>query len=92
VRRKPAAGGLNRAGGQITGLSAPGRRSHLAPEVYAAVRGLAYAELDRKALATSSQVDRPRDCNARRRQTVDVNQRVNALFKAGQVASRIHVT
>jgi PAS domain S-box-containing protein len=73
---------LNRAGELITGLpreQVVGRTWH---EIYGRQFADLYAELDRKALVTGTQVDRPRDVMLRRDgKTLTVNQRVMPLFE-----------
>jgi PAS domain S-box-containing protein len=73
---------LNRAGEQITGLSRAqvvGRSWH---EIYGRQFADLYAELDRKALATGQQVERPRDVMLRADgRTLTVNQRVLPLYE-----------
>ena len=75
---------LNRAGEQITGLSRAqvvGRSWH---EIYGRTFADLYAELDRRALATGQQVDRPRDVMLRADgRTLTVNQRVLPLYEPG---------
>ena len=74
---------LNRAGEQITGLSRHQVVGRTWREVYARQFADLYAELDRKALATGSQVDRPRDVMLRADgKRLTVNQRVVPLFEA----------
>ena len=75
---------LNRAGEQITGLSRHQVVGRTWREVYARQFADLYAELDRKALATGSQVDRPRDVMLRADgKRLTVNQRVVPLFEPG---------
>src|SRR4030095_425043 len=75
---------LNRAGEQITGLSRQQVIGRTWREVYARQFADLYAELDRKALATGSQVDRPRDGMLRADgKRLTVNQRVVPLFEPG---------
>ena len=75
---------LNKAGEQITGLSRHQVVGRTWREVYARQFADLYAELDRKALATGSQVDRPRDVMLRADgKRLTVNQRVVPLFEAG---------
>ena len=73
---------LNRAGEQITGLAREqviGRSWH---EIYGRQFADLYAELDRRALATGQQVDRPRDVMLRADgRTLTVNQRVLPLYE-----------
>ena len=74
---------LNRAGEQITGLSRAQVIGRTWREVYTRQFADLYAELDRKALATGSQVDRPRDVMLRADgKRLTVNQRVVPLFEA----------
>lgn len=76
---------LNRAGEQITGLSRAqvvGRTWH---EIYGRQFADLYAELDRRALASGQQVDRPRDVMLRADgRTLTVNQRVLPLYEPGE--------
>ncbi|HQR21421.1 MAG TPA: PAS domain S-box protein [Burkholderiaceae bacterium] len=75
---------LNRAGELITGLSRQQVIGRTWREVYARQFADLYAELDRKALATGSQVDRPRDVMLRADgKRLTVNQRVVPLFEPG---------
>jgi PAS domain S-box-containing protein len=75
---------LNRAGEQITGLSRQQVIGRTWREVYARQFADLYAELDRKALASGSQVDRPRDVMLRADgKRLTVNQRVVPLFEPG---------
>jgi PAS domain S-box-containing protein len=75
---------LNRAGEQITGLSRNQVVGRTWREVYARQFADLYAELDRKALGTGSQVDRPRDVMLRADgKRLTVNQRVVPLFEPG---------
>jgi len=75
---------LNRAGEQITGLSRQQVVGRTWREVYARQFADLYAELDRKALATGTQVDRPRDVMLRADgKRLTVNQRVVPLFEPG---------
>jgi PAS domain S-box-containing protein len=75
---------LNRAGELITGLSRQQVVGRTWREVYARQFADLYAELDRKALATGSQVDRPRDVMLRADgKRLTVNQRVVPLFEPG---------
>jgi PAS domain S-box-containing protein len=75
---------LNRAGEQITGLTRHQVVGRTWREVYARQFADLYAELDRKALATGSQVDRPRDVMLRADgKRLTVNQRVVPLFEPG---------
>ena len=73
---------LNRAGEQITGLARDqviGRSWH---EIYGRQFADLYAELDRRALATGQQVERPRDVMLRADgRTLTVNQRVLPLYE-----------
>jgi len=73
---------LNRAGEQITGLTRDqvlGRSWH---EIYGRQFADLYTELDRKALATGQQVERPRDVMLRADgRTLTVNQRVLPLYE-----------
>ncbi len=73
---------LNRAGEQITGLPREqvlGRTWH---EIYGRQFAELYAELDRKALAGGTQVERPRDVMLRADgRTLTVSQRVVPLFE-----------
>lgn len=73
---------LNRAGEQITGLARAqvvGRSWH---EIYGRQFADLYAELDRRALTTGLQVDRPRDVMLRADgRTLTVNQRVLPLYE-----------
>jgi PAS domain S-box-containing protein len=75
---------LNRAGEQITGLPRDrviGRSWH---EIYGRQFADLYAELDRRALATGQQVERPRDVMLRADgRTLTVNQRVLPLYEPG---------
>lgn len=74
---------LNRAGEQMTGLSRTQVIGRTWREVYTRQFADLYAELDRKALATGSQVDRPRDVMLRADgKRLTVNQRVVPLFEA----------
>ena len=75
---------LNRAGELITGLSRQQVIGRTWREVYARQFADLYAELDRKALSTGSQVDRPRDVMLRADgKRLTVNQRVVPLFEPG---------
>jgi PAS domain S-box-containing protein len=75
---------LNRAGEQITGLARDqviGRSWH---EIYGRQFADLYAELDRRALASGQQVERPRDVMLRADgRTLTVNQRVLPLYEPG---------
>jgi PAS domain S-box-containing protein len=75
---------LNRAGELITGLSRQQVIGRTWREVYSRQFADLYAELDRKALASGSQVDRPRDVMLRADgKRLTVNQRVVPLFEPG---------
>ncbi len=75
---------LNRAGETLTGLpreQVVGRSWH---EIYGRPFADLYAEMDRQALATGNQVERPRDVLLRADgRTLTVNQRVLPLFETG---------
>src|SRR4029453_10668242 len=75
---------LNRAGEQITGLSRQQVIGRTWREVYTRQFADLYAQLDRKALASGAQVDRPRDVMLRADgKRLTVNQRVGPLFEPG---------
>jgi PAS domain S-box-containing protein len=81
---------LNRAGETITGLTRKQVVGRTWADIYARPFAELYAELDRKALATGTQVERPRDVMLRadgRRLTV--NQRVVPLFEPQAGATRM---
>jgi PAS domain S-box-containing protein len=74
---------LNRAGEQMTGLSRQQVVGRTWREVYTRQFADLYAQLDRKALASGAQVDRPRDIMLRADgKRLTVNQRVVPLFEA----------
>jgi PAS domain S-box-containing protein len=74
---------LNRAGEQITGLARHQVVGRTWSEIYARQFADLYIELDRKALTTGTQVDRPRDVMLRADgKRLTVNQRVVPLFES----------
>jgi PAS domain S-box-containing protein len=80
---------LNRAGESLTGLTRRQVVGRTWSEIYARPFAELYAELDRKALSTGTQVERPRDVMLRsdgRRLTV--NQRVIPLFEPQPAGGR----
>jgi PAS domain S-box-containing protein len=80
---------LNRAGEAITGLTRKQVIGRTWNEIYARPFADLYTELDRKALATGSQVERPRDVMLRADgKRLTVNQRVVPLFESQPGASR----
>ncbi|MGH6624729.1 MAG: PAS domain S-box protein, partial [Burkholderiaceae bacterium] len=75
---------LNRAGESITGLSRSQVVGRTWREVYTRQFADLYAELDKKALTTGAQVDRPRDVMLRADgKRLTVNQRVVPMFEPG---------
>jgi len=80
---------LNRAGEAITGLARKQVVGRTWSEIYARPFAELYAELDRKALGTGTQVERPRDVLLRADgKRLTVNQRVVPLFEAQAGAAR----
>jgi PAS domain S-box-containing protein len=80
---------LNRAGEAITGLTRKQVVGRTWNEIYARPFADLYTELDRKALATGTQVERPRDVMLRADgKRLTVNQRVVPLFESQPGASR----
>jgi PAS domain S-box-containing protein len=80
---------LNRAGESITGLTRKQVIGRTWNEIYARPFAELYSELDRKALATGTQVERPRDVMLRSDgKRLTVNQRVVPLFESQPGAGR----
>jgi PAS domain S-box-containing protein len=80
---------LNRAGETITGLTRKQVVGRTWSEIYARPFAEVYAELDRRALASGSQVERPRDAMLRADgKRLTVNQRVVPLFESQPGADR----
>ena len=74
---------LNRAGETMTGLTREQVIGRTWGEIYARQFADLYAELDRKALSTGTQVDRPRDVMLRADgKRLTINQRVVPLFES----------
>ena len=74
---------LNRAGETMTGLTREQVVGRTWGEIYARQFADLYAELDRKALSTGTQVDRPRDVMLRADgKRLTINQRVVPLFES----------
>lgn len=74
---------LNRAGETMTGLTREQVVGRTWGEIYARQFAELYAELDRKALSTGTQVDRPRDVMLRADgKRLTINQRVIPLFES----------
>ncbi|MEP6608627.1 MAG: PAS domain S-box protein [Burkholderiaceae bacterium] len=74
---------LNRAGETITGLTRDQVIGRTWGEIYARQFADLYSELDRKALTTGTQVDRPRDVMLRADgKRLTINQRVVPLFES----------
>ncbi len=74
---------LNRAGETMTGLTREQVVGRTWGEIYARQFADLYAELDRKALSTGTQVDRPRDVMLRADgKRLTINQRVIPLFES----------
>ena len=74
---------LNRAGETMTGLTREQVVGRTWGEIYARQFAELYAELDRKALSTGTQVDRPRDVMLRADgKRLTINQRVVPLFES----------
>ncbi len=82
---------LNRAGEAITGLTRKQVVGRTWSEIYARPFADLYGELDRKALATGTQVERPRDVMLRADgKRLTVNQRVVPLFESRPGAANRH--
>jgi PAS domain S-box-containing protein len=81
---------LNRAGETMTGLTRKQVVGRTWSEIYARPFAELYTELDRKALATGTQVDRPRDVMLRADgKRLTVNQRVVPLFESEPGVDRV---